>query len=86
VANSKDWVVYIIELSNGAYYTGITNDLTARLKKHSCGKGSKYVRSFLPLKLVYTEKHDDRSSASKREYKIKKLCKADKMALSSRHN
>lgn len=77
----NEWYVYIIELSDGTYYTGITNDLDRRMEKHSSGKGSKYVRSRLPLRLVYWEVHQDRSSASKREVEIKKLKRAQKEEL-----
>lgn len=77
----KLWIVYILELSNNTLYTGITNDLKARLKKHATGKGSKYVRSHLPFKVVYTECAKNRSEASKREIQIKKLSRKDKIKL-----
>lgn len=72
------WKLYILRLSDNSLYTGITNDIDSRLKKHREGKGSKYVRSRLPLELVYTEEHDDRSSASKKEAKIKSWSKERK--------
>ncbi len=75
------WKLYILRLSDDSLYTGITKDLEKRLKKHREGKGSKYVRSNLPLELVYTEKHRDRSSASKREAEIKKWSKKEKEKL-----
>ncbi|MDH5647864.1 MAG: GIY-YIG nuclease family protein, partial [Candidatus Heimdallarchaeota archaeon] len=50
-----------------------TNNLEKRLKQHSTGIGSKYVRSRLPLKLIYTEQLETRSLAMKREYAIKKF-------------
>lgn len=75
------WIVYILELNNKSLYTGITNDLVARLKKHETGKGSKYVRSHLPFRLVYSEEATDRSQASKRENQIKKLSRAKKLDL-----
>ena len=75
------WLVYILELSNGSYYTGITNDLDRRIKKHKSGKGSKYVRSHLPFSVVYRESALNRSVASKREFKIKKLTRKQKEQL-----
>ena len=48
----QKWHVYILRCSNDAYYTGITKDISARLKKHKEGKGSKYVRSHLPFKFI----------------------------------
>lgn len=75
------WVVYILELSNGSYYTGITNNLARRLKAHAEGKGSRIVRALLPFRVVYMETTLDRSSASKREYQIKQLSKTEKEVL-----
>ena len=66
-------------------YTGITNNLEARLKKHSEGKGAKYVRANLPFELVYTEEHSDKSSALKREAAVKKLSKGEKELLVISH-
>lgn len=80
---SKQWVVYMLKLSNGAFYTGITNDLEARLAKHRSGKGSKYVRSHLPLKLVYIVKVSDKSAALKLEARIKKLNHIRKITLAN---
>jgi putative endonuclease len=79
----KDWVVYILQLSNGNYYTGITNDLEKRLKTHAAGKGSKCVRANMPFILVFTENAKNRSQASKREYEIKQKSVYEKQALVS---
>lgn len=76
------WCVYILELHNGAYYTGITNNLEKRIKKHSDGSGSVYVRSNLPIiKVAYVEYTDNRSSASKREAEIKNMRRESKVKL-----
>jgi len=63
--------LYILLCSDKSLYTGITNDLGKRMAAHREGKGSKYVRSRLPFKLIYTEEHSDKSSAAKREMEIK---------------
>jgi len=65
------WIVYMVRLSNGSLYTGITNNLERRLKTHADGKGSKYVRSHLPFELVYKEIVADQSAALIREAEIK---------------
>ena len=51
----KPWFVYILECQDGSFYTGITNNISKRMKVHNKGNGSKYVRSRLPFKLVYFE-------------------------------
>jgi len=52
-------------------YTGFTTDIQHRLNDHENGKGSKYVRSRLPAKLIYSEKFRSKSKAMKREAQIK---------------
>lgn len=81
IPKTKKWIVYILELSNGKYYTGITNDIEKRLEKHKAGKGSKIVRSFLPIKALYIELAKNRSEASKREAQIKKMKRSSKKKL-----
>ena len=77
----NNWCVYILCLNNNSFYTGITNDLNKRLAQHANKKGSKYVKSHLPFKLVYVEKWPNRSLASKREYEIKQLTRKQKMEI-----
>lgn len=77
----KRWTVYILECGNGSYYTGITNNLPARVAAHSAGRGSKYTRSRLPVRVVHQERHGTRGAALKREAAIKKLSRIEKEAL-----
>lgn len=75
------WVLYILRCKNNALYTGITNNLEKRLQVHREGKGSKYVRANLPFELVYIEELTNKSSASKREYEVKRMSKEEKELL-----
>lgn len=75
------WHCYILECADGTLYTGITNDLDKRLAAHNNGTASKYTRSRVPVKLVYTEDQPDRAAASRREVQIKQLSRAEKLAL-----
>lgn len=75
------WFVYIVECSNGTLYTGITNNLEKRIKAHNKGKGAKYTRNKTPVTLKISFKSENRSEASKLEYKIKQLKRADKIRL-----
>ena len=77
------WHVYILKCGDKSLYTGIALDIARRIKEHSSGKGSKYLRGRLPLKLVYSEKFRDRSSALKREAEIKRWTHDEKRALIS---
>ena len=78
----SDWCVYILECVDGSYYTGITTDIERRLTEHNHStKAAKYTRVRRPVKLVYREECADRSDASIKEYKIRKLNREKKQAL-----
>ncbi len=74
--------VYIIECSNGHYYTGYTTDLSRRYKEHERGTTKcRYTRSFPPKKLLAHWQLSDKSCALSYERKIKKLSREDKEKL-----
>lgn len=73
--------VYILKCKDETLYAGWTNDLEKRFKAHKEGKGAKYTRGRGPLELVYFEEYEEKSSALKREYEIKKMKRADKLKL-----
>ena len=77
------WQVYIVRCADDSLYTGIARDLNRRIAEHNAdnGPGASYTRSRRPVKLVYQEAAADRSMASKREYQIKQLSRAEKLAL-----
>ena len=76
------YFVYIVECSDKTLYTGIAKDLQKRIIEHNeSDKGAKYTKVRRPVKLVYSESSQDRSSASKREYAIKQLTREQKLLL-----
>jgi len=76
------YFVYIVKCSDDTLYTGITTDIKRRVEEHNgSDKGAKYTKLRRPVTLVYSEDSEDRSSASKREYLIKKLSRVKKMEL-----
>lgn len=80
--NNSDWHVYIVKCKDESLYTGISNNVDNRIKKHNLGKGSKsIVKSKRPVELVYLETFKNRSEASIRESEIKKLSRKDKKKL-----
>jgi putative endonuclease len=64
---------YILQCSDGSYYTGWTTDPERRLKQHNKGTGARYTRAHRPVRLVYVEELPDLSSAMKREHRIKRF-------------
>lgn len=75
--------VYILQCSDGTFYTGYTNNLKKRILNHNSGHGSKYTRGRCPVKLVYYETYETKNEALKREFEIKKLARIEKAALIS---
>ena len=72
---------YIVECADGTYYTGWAVDPERRVAVHNKGRGARYTRMRLPVKLVYVEAQPDRTTAMKRERAIKKLAREKKQKL-----
>ncbi|MBN2015468.1 GIY-YIG nuclease family protein [Candidatus Dojkabacteria bacterium] len=73
------YYIYILLCSDNSIYTGFTTNLKQRVKDHNEGKGSKYVRSKLPAKLIYSEEFKTKSEALKREGQIKGWSRSKKI-------
>ena len=75
---------YILECSDGTFYTGWTTDPERRVSQHNKGVGARYTRTRRPVKLVYLEEQPDKISALKRERAIKALKRPKKQRLISK--
>jgi len=75
------WVCYLLRCADGTLYCGITNDLDKRIMAHNAGTAAKYTRTRTPVELAYLENCADKSAALKREFEIKALKRAAKLAL-----
>jgi putative endonuclease len=73
---------YMVECADGSVYCGYTNDLSKRIKAHNSGKGAKYTRSRLPVRLIYFEEFDTKEEAMSREWHLKQLSHTQKKKLS----
>ena len=81
---TNQYMVYILECSNGCYYTGYTTDMKRRYQEHVDGSSKcKYTRSFPPIKIAacWTIKSGNASTALKIEKNIKLLSKEEKTML-----
>ena len=76
-----NWKVYILQCSDGSFYTGITTDLNRRIIQHNNGVAAKYTKGRRPVKLLYQEHYKDRGEATKRELELKRFKKAEKRRL-----
>ena len=78
----QDWFVYIAKAMTQRLYTGISNDLKARIVKHNLGLGSKFAINQGPFELVYVSKtFINKSEARKREIQIKHWSQSKKLKL-----
>ena len=75
------YYIYLAKCSDNSLYCGYTDNLKNREKVHNSGKGAKYTRSRLPVKIVYYEEFETKSEALKREHAIKKLTREQKEKL-----
>ncbi len=78
--------VYILQCSDGSFYTGYTKNLSQRTRQHQNGTGAKYTKAHKPQMLAYVENCASRSQAMKREREIKKLSHRQKADLIGAHN
>lgn len=83
-ARRAGWHVYVLRCGDGSLYTGATNDLPRRVLRHARGQGGRYTRSRLPVVLVHAERAADRGAALRREAAVKRLTRAEKLALVGR--
>lgn len=72
---------YMVKCSDNSLYTGYTTDVYRRTKEHNTGKGAKYTRSRLPVRLVYYETYETKSLAMRRENELKQLTREEKLKL-----
>ncbi len=80
ISNKEGWM-YILICSNGAYYTGSTNNLELRIKQHQSGNGANFTKKYLPVKLIYFEKFEKVHQAFYREKQIQGWSRNKKKAL-----
>ncbi len=76
------YYVYILKCADETLYTGIAVNLEKRIDEHnSSDLGAKYTRYRRPVRLVYSKKFRDRSTASKEEIRVKSLSRKEKLEM-----
>ncbi|PLW94875.1 MAG: hypothetical protein C0592_01515 [Marinilabiliales bacterium] len=74
--------VYILECSDGTYYTGVSNDVNIRIEQHNQGLDKKaYTYSRRPVILKWASDEMDPNQAIGVEKQIKKWSRKKKEAL-----
>ncbi|NVD07961.1 GIY-YIG nuclease family protein [Vibrio sp. JPW-9-11-11] len=81
---ANTWYVYLVRMPSRALYCGITTDVERRFAQHQNGQGAKALKGKAPLILEWCyPAGENRSEASKYEWRIKKLPKSKKEHLIS---
>jgi putative endonuclease len=78
---AKRAYVYILRCQDKTFYIGTAKDVRARLAVHNAGKGAKYTRPRLPVRVVWQEGPMSLTRALQREYQLKQLTRPKKQAL-----
>lgn len=73
--------VYLLRCRGGSLYCGWTFDVEQRLNAHQAGKGARYTRRRLPVELAAVIELADESAARREEIRVKRLTRAQKLAL-----
>lgn len=81
MVNGSPAFVYLLRCSDGSLYCGWTNDVQRRLVEHEAGTASRYTRSRRPVKVAWWAEMASRSEAMREEARIKRLSRAEKLAL-----
>ncbi|MGX6592574.1 GIY-YIG nuclease family protein [Cetobacterium ceti] len=77
----RNWYIYLLRCKDNSLYTGITTDVERRFKEHREGKGAKYTKAKGVINIEKVFSVENKSTALKLEYKIKKLTKKYKEIL-----
>ena len=79
----KPYYVYLLRCTDGSLYAGITTDVKRRFAEHLSGsiRGAKYTKTHTPKEIAAVWQVENRSAASKLEWRIKHLTKMQKELL-----
>jgi len=77
---ASSWV-YILQCSDGSYYTGCTTNLEQRIHQHNFGFFDGYTATRKPVQLLWSQEFPEIHFAIEAERRIKKWTRAKKVAL-----
>jgi predicted GIY-YIG superfamily endonuclease len=75
------YFIYIVQCSDGYYYTGVTNDLERRVLEHNRGLIEGFTSKRLPVRLVYHQAFQFIDDAIRAEKRVKGWSRKKKEAL-----
>ncbi len=77
----RGWSVYIVACADATLYAGVARSIRERVRAHNEGRGARYTRGRIPVRLVYRAGGFTRGGALRREHAIKRLSRAEKLLL-----
>lgn len=83
---AEKYFAYMVRCKDNTIYSGYAVDPYKREEVHNSGKGAKYTRTRLPVKLVYFEEFDNKKDAMKREYAFKQYSHSEKEEIIKKYN
>ena len=83
--SEKTWYVYLLECADGTLYTGITLDPERRVAQHNAGRGARYTRTRLPVRLLGSLSVEGQREALQLEKRIKRCTPRRKRAFFETH-
>jgi len=72
------WTVYLLELSDGRFYVGLTSRLSDRVAEHASGRGPTATRTHLPVRLLWKQELPDLETARRVERWLKRRSREEK--------
>ena len=67
------WFVYLLLCQRNTIYTGVTPNLSARMKVHRDGRGARFTRMNTPVRLLAAKAFQDKRSALQMEAQVKRM-------------
>lgn len=76
----EPWFLYLLECRDGTLYAGVARDVERRVEAHNAGRGARYTRGRLPVRVLAATPPLDKSSAHRLEHWLKQQPRDEKLA------
>lgn len=73
--------MYVLRCADDTLYTGYAVDVEARLAAHNAGRGAKYTKARLPVRLEACAAFSSKHEAMSAESRFKRLTRGEKLAV-----
>ena len=70
--------MYVLKCADGSLYAGYATDVDRRVATHQAGKGAKYTKARLPVRLLAKARFYSKERAMSAEARFKRLSRSDK--------